>query len=179
MSLLLATLLPGLALIALGAPLLVPSTRAVAILKAFPRSANAAYLFFGTGALWFLWNVLHLSKADFGEYRGLLAIAFAAIAALAFKCVPDFLAVRGLSILVLLAATPLLGAAYMEYQFPQRLFMVTFVYVCIALALWLGASPFRLRDFLEWLFARPGRTRAFGAAALAYGVLLSIVAFTY
>lgn len=179
MSLLLATLLPGLVLIALGGPLLAGSTRAVAILKAFPRSANAAWLFFGTGALWFLWNVLHLSKADFGEYRGLLAVAFAAIAILAFKCVPDFLAVRGLSVLVLLSATPLLGAAYMEYQFPQRLFLVTLVYVCIALALWLGASPFRLRDFFEWLFARPGRARAVGGAVLAYGLLLAIVAFTY
>ncbi|HWA84677.1 MAG TPA: hypothetical protein VG710_00525 [Opitutus sp.] len=179
MSLLLATLLPGLVLLALGGPLLAHSSRAIAILKAFPRSANAAYLFFGTGALWFLWNVLHLSPADFGEYRGYLAAAFAAIAILSFKCVPDFLAVRGLSVLVLLAATPLLGAAYMEYQFPQRLLMVAFVYVCIALALWLGASPFRLRDFFEWLFARPTRTRAFGGAVLAYGLLLSVVAFTY
>jgi hypothetical protein len=179
MSLLLATLLPGLILIALGGPLLANSSRAVAILKAFPRSANAAYLFFGAGALWFLWNVLHLSNADFGEYRGLLAAAFAAIAVLAFKCVPDFLAVRGVCVLILLSATPLLGAAYMEYQFPQRLFMVTLVYVLIIAAIWLGASPFRLRDFFEWLFARPTRTRAFGGAVLAYGLLLSVVAFTY
>ena len=179
MSLLAATLLPGLVLIALGGPLLANSTRAVAILKSFPRSTNAAYLFFGAGALWFLWNVLHLSNADFGEYRGILAAAFAAIAVLAFKCVPDFLAVRGLCVLILLSATPLLGAAYMEYQFPQRLFMVTLVYVLIVAAIWLGASPFRLRDFFEWLFARPGRTRAFGGGVLAYGLLLSVVAFTY
>lgn len=67
----------------------------------------------------------------------------------------------------------------MEYQYPQRLFMVTLVYVFIALAIWLGASPFRLRDFFGWLFARTGRTRAFGGALLAYGLLLSVVAFTY
>lgn len=179
MSLLLATLLPGLFLIALGVPLALNSSRAVAVLKALPRSTSAAVLFFGTGAIWFLWNVLHLSAADFGEYRGLLAVGFAAIALLAFKCVPDFLAVRGLCVLVLLAASPLLGAAYMEYQYPQRLFMVTLVYVFIALAIWLGASPFRLRDFFGWLFARTGRTRAFGGALLAYGLLLSVVAFTY
>lgn len=179
MSLLLATLLPGLLLIALGVPLLAPSSRAVAVLRALPRSTSAAVVFFGAGAIWFLWNVLHLSSADFGDYKVMLAVGFAAIALLAFKCVPDFLAVRGLCVLVLLSAGPLLGAAYMEYQYPQRLVLVTFVYVLIALAIWLGASPFRMRDFFEWLFARPGRTRAFGALLLGYGLVLSLVAFTY
>ncbi len=179
MSLLLATLLPGLFLLALGVPLLLHSSRAIAILKATPRSTNAAIFFFGAGAIWFLWNVLHLSAADFGEYRVYLALGFTAIALLAFKCVPDFLAVRGLCVLVLLSASPLLGAAYMQYQLPQRLFLVTLVYVFIALAIWLGASPFRLRDFFEWLFACPSRTRGVGAALAAYGLLLGVVAFTY
>lgn len=179
MSLLLATLLPGLALIAFGVPLLVNSSRAVAILKAFPRSTNAAFIFFGAAAVWFLYNVWHLSPADFGNYRVPLALGFAAIAVLAFKCVPDFLAVRGVCVLVLLSAQPLLGAAYMEYQHPQRLTMVTLVYLLIAIAIWFGASPFRLRDFFGWLFARPQRTRAFGGVLAVYGLLLSIVAFTY
>jgi hypothetical protein len=179
MTLTLATLLPGLLLVALGLPLLLNHPVSVAALKSLPRSTSAAVVFFGTGSLWFLWNVWHLSKADFGEYRTLLTIGFAAVAALSFKCVPDFLAVRGLCAFVLLSASPLLGAGYMEYQHPQRLFMVTLVYVLIALAIWLGASPFRLRDFFEWLFARPGRTRAAGAALLGYGLLLTVVAFTY
>jgi predicted nucleic acid-binding Zn ribbon protein len=151
----------------------------IAILKAMPRSTGAAIIFFGAGALWFLWIVLHLSAADFGEYRVWLAIGFAAIAVLSFKCVPDFLAVRGLCVLTLLSALPLLGAAYMEYEHPQRLFMVSFVFVLIALAIWLGASPFRLRDFFAWLFAMPSRTRVTGGALVAYGLLLSAVAFTY
>ena len=179
MSLFLATLLPGLFLIALGAPLFFNSSRVVASLKAMPRSTSAAVVFFGVGAVWFIWNVLHLSKADFGEYRVWLAVGFTAVAALSFKCVPDFLAVRGLCVLALLAATPLLAAAYMQWQYPQRLFMVSLVYVFIALSIWLGASPFRLRDFFGWLFARPGRSRGFGAVLVAYGLLLGIVAFTY
>lgn len=179
MSLLFATLLPGLILILFGVPLLLNHSGVIAALKSFPRSTSAAVVFFSAGALWFLWNVWHLSKADFGEYRTLLTVAFAVVAALSFKCVPDFLAVRGLCALVLLAASPLLGAAYMEYQHPQRLFMVTLVYIFIALAIWLGASPFRLRDFFEWLFARSARTRATGAALLGYGLLLAVMAFTY
>jgi len=179
MSLQLATLLPGLFLLALGVPLLLNHAGFVAMLKAMPRSTGAAVVFFGAGALWFLWTILHLSAADFGDYKLWLAVGFAAIAVLAFKCVPDFLAVRGLCVLVLMSALPLLGAAYMEYQYPQRLLMVGLVYVFIALAIWLGASPFRLRDFFEWLFFRPARTRAAGLAFAAYGLLLAIVAFTY
>lgn len=179
MSLLLATLLPGLLLIALGSPLLLNHAGMVAALKSLPRSSNAAFLFFGAGAVWFLWNVMHLTSADFGDYRVLLTIGFAAIALLSFRCVPDFLAVRGLCALVLLAASPLLTAAYGEYQYPQRLFMVSLIYLFIVLAIWLSASPYRLRDFFEWLFARPGRTRAVGGALLGYGALLAVLAFTY
>lgn len=179
MSLFLATLLPGLFLLAVGGPLLFQSSRFAASMQALPRSMTAAVLFFGTGAIWFLWNVLHLSPADFGDYRVWLAIGFAAIAVLAFKCVPDFLAVRGLCVLMLLAASPLLMAGYMIYE-PWTIYLYKIaVYLGIVLAIWLGASPFRLRDFFEWLFARPGRSRGFGAALTAYGVVLAVVAFTY
>jgi hypothetical protein len=179
MTLTLATLIPGLLLVGLGVPLAMNNSAWTASLKRFPRSQRAAYLFFGVGAAWFLYAVWHLSAADFGDYRGYLFVAFAAIAVLSFKCVPDFLAVRGLSAAILMAAMPLLDAAYMEYDKPQRLLMVTLVYVAIAFAIWLGGQPWRLRDFLTWLFTRPERTRAFGGLLTAYGLLLAAVAFTY
>jgi hypothetical protein len=179
MTLTLATLIPGLLLIALGVPLLLNHSGYAAMMKSLPRSTAAAYLFFGVGAAWFLYAIWHLSPADFGEYRTYLFIGFLAVAVLAFKCVPDFLAVRGLATLVLMGATPLLDAAYMEYDKPQRLLMVSFVYLALTAALWLGAQPWRLRDFFVWLFAQPGRTRGVGGVLAGYGLLLSIVAFTY
>ena len=179
MSLLLATLLPGLVLAALGGALLSGNTLVSSSLKSFPRSATATLVFFGGASGWFLYQVWNLSPADFGEYRGPLFIGFALVAALSFWCVPDFLAVRGLAALVLLAASPLLDAAYMEWSHPQRLLLVGFVYVGIAFAIWLGATPYRLRDFFEWLFRTSGRPRIVGSALLGYGVLLGILAFTY
>lgn len=179
MTLTLATLIPGLILLALGAPMALGSSLAGAGLKAFPRSTLAAYVFFGAGAAWFLNNIWHLSMADFGEFRTYLFAGFAVVAVLAFKCVPDFLAVRGLCALVLLGAMPLLDAAYMEYAKPQRLLMVTLVYLGITAAIWLGAQPYRLRDFIGWLYVRPGRARIAGGVLAGYGLLLSGVAFTY
>jgi hypothetical protein len=178
MSLFTATLVFGLILVAAGMPLLIDHAASTAAIRAFPRSTSAGYVIFSAGAAWFLYNIWNLSKADFGEYRTVLFIGFAAIAVLAFKCVPDFLGVRGACALVLIGVMPFLDAAFMEYDRPQRLFMVGFVYAALALAIWLGAQPWRLRDFFNWLFARPARSRGLGGFLVAYGFLLCGVAFT-
>ena len=78
MSLLLATLIPGILLILLGGGLLSGRKTIVASLKAFPRSSTATLFLFGGGAVWFLYRVWHLSPADFGNYRTMLFIAFGA-----------------------------------------------------------------------------------------------------
>ncbi|MBI5689037.1 MAG: hypothetical protein HZC55_02985 [Verrucomicrobia bacterium] len=179
MSLTVATLVTGLLLLAAGLPLLLNHAGYAAVLKAFPRSTAAAYVLFGAGAAWFLYAIWHLSPADFGEYRTYLFIGFAAVAVLSFKCVPDFLAVRGLATLILMGAMPLLDAGFMNFEHAQIVLYKLAVYLAISAAIWLGAQPWRLRDFFGWLFARPGRTRGVGGALTAYGVLLSIVAFTY
>lgn len=179
MSLTFATLLTGLLLLAVGLPLLLNYSAYAAMLRAFPRSRAAAYVFFGSGAAWFLYAIWHLSPADFGEYRTYLFIGFAAVAVLAFRCVPDFLAVRGLATLILMGAMPLLDAGFMNFEHTQIFLYKLAIYVAIAAAIWLGAQPWRLRDFLAWLFARPQRARGVGGACAGYGLLLTIVAFTY
>ena len=179
MSLLTAHLISGLVLLALGVPLLIGSKTAAASLKAMPRSPVATALFFGTAAVWFLYLVWHLSPADFGEYRIPLFIGFALIAVLSLKYAADFLAVRGLCALMILAAVPLLGSAYMKYDQPQRLLMVTVIYIGIALALWLAVQPYRVRDFLEWLFRTAGRSRLFGTVLAGCGLALVAIGFTF
>jgi hypothetical protein len=179
MSLTLATLLPGLLLIVLGATIFSRTSAVVAMFKAMPRSRAATMVLFYGGASWFLSLIWNLSAADFGDHRLLLFIGFLAVTLLAFFYVPDFLAVRGLCILVLLAGWPVLMAGYMNFDHPQVYFLKGFVFVCVGFALWLGAQPWRLRDFFQWLFATGGRPRAIGGALLAYGLLLCVVAFTY
>ena len=179
MSLTLATLIPALFLAVVGALLLVNNSAIVAMFKAFPRSKTAAGVLFGAGALWFLYYVWHLSEADFGEYRTGLFFGFAAVAALSFYYVPDFLAVRGACILMLLTGVPLLDSGFLVYSPPQICLYKIAIFIGVALAIYLGSVPYRLRDFFQWLFATAKRPRAFGSALLAYGVLLAVVAFTY
>lgn len=181
MSLFLATLLFGLFLALLGAVFLWNNSLVASTARTLPRSRRGAWLFFGAGAVWFVWRVSQLTESDliFVQTPPPVMIGFGVLALLAFLYAPDFLAVRGLCVLVLLAAEPLLYAAYMEYQHPQRLLMVTGVYLFIALALYLAAAPYRLRDFFEWLFRQPARPRLLGAVLLTYGLATSAAAFTY
>lgn len=179
MSLFLATLLPGLLLVVLGGFFFWPGASAAA--KALPRSQTATWICFGLGAAWFLWRLSRTGESDliFFKTPTPLMYGFGALAILAFIYTPDFLAVRGLCVLVLLGAEPLLYAAYMEWTHPQRLLMVTAVYLALTAALYLAAYPFRLRDFFDWLFRVPGRPRLLGAILVTYGLATSAAAFTY
>jgi len=181
MSLFLATFLPGLFLVLLGGLLCWNGAPVAAIARTLPRSKTGAGVLFGLAAVWFLWRLSRTGESDlifFKSPAGLI-VGFAVLAVLAFVYTPDFLAVRGLSILMLLAAEPLLYAAYMEWTHPQRLLMVTAIYLGLTAALYLAAYPFRLRDFFDWLFRAPGRPRLIGAILLAYGLATSAAAFTY
>ncbi len=178
MTLFQATLFTGIFLIAFGSHFLWHGSASAKTAQAFPRSTTAAYVLMGIASAWFLYKVMHLGPADFGQYKKLLFLLFLGTAVGSFYFVPDFLAVRGLAALTLLTAGALLDAAYM--QLPQaRLFLVTFVYVCIVVALILGASPYKLRDFLSWLYKSELRPKIFGGAFAAYGLLLLGVAFSY
>lgn len=178
MTLFQATLLTGIVLLAFGGHFLWHGVNSAKQMKAFPRSKNAAYLLMGIASAWFLYKVLNLGPADFEQYKKLLFVLFLGTAIGSFYFVPDFLAVRGLAALTLLIAGALLDSAYM--QLPQaRLFLVSFVYLTIVVALILAASPFKLRDFFDWLYRGSMRPRIFGGVFALYGVLLSIIAFTY
>lgn len=181
MTLFHATLITAGILLVLGALFLVSNSAIKSMFKAFPRSQAASVIFFGGGAAWFLYNVANMSTADvigFSTPTPFVYI-FGALAAAAFFYLPEFLAVRGLSTVILVGSWPLLMSAYGRYELPQRLLMVSAIYVAISAAIYLAASPFRLRDFLEWIYRTPGRARALGGALAVYGAVLAGVAFTY
>lgn len=177
MSLFLATLLTGLFLLAFGGHFAWHGMRSEASVKAFPRSQTAAYILLGGAAVWFLYKVTQLGPADFGQYKKLLFVLFLVVAVGSFYYVPDFLAVRGLAAMILLTAGAILDAGYMQYQV-GALMLKTFVYLAIIAAIILGASPYKLRDFLDWLYRSEQRPRIFGAIFVGYGLVLVGMSFT-
>ena len=178
MSFFWVTLLVGAAFIAAGTHLLWHGPRSEKPLKAFPRSRPAAYVTMGLAAAWFLYEVTQLGPADFGQYKNILFLVFLGVAVGSFYFVPDFLAVRGLAALLLLVAGAILQAGYMNYH-PVALLLKVFVYLGILVALVLGASPYKMRDFLDWFFRSATRPRSFGAVAVVCGLSLIAGSFFY
>jgi len=177
MTLFQATLFTGLFLLAFGGHYLWHGIKTAKSTQAFPRSQVAAFILLSTAAAWFLYKVLNLGPADFGQYKNILFAIFLVTAIGSFYYVPDFLAVRGLAALILLTAGVLLEAGSM--QFGAALILKTFVYFAIVVALILGANPYKLRDFFGWLYKSDSRPRIMGGLFAAYGLLLTGVAFTY
>jgi hypothetical protein len=79
--------------------------------------------------------------------------------------------------LVLLAAEPLLEAAWLRPEV-SRLLLVTLVYVWITFALfWIG-MPYTLRDQIDWVLRVPARWKIGCFAGIAYGAALLISRWT-
>lgn len=178
MSLFYATLLTGLFLILCGGSLLFNYNHSHNFLKAFPRSKPATYVLMAMVMIWFSLKIYHLAPSDFGDYKTILLAIFLTITITSFYFVPDFLGVRALAGLTLLIADSLLDAAYMQEP-SSRLFLVSFVYLAICFVFILGASPYFLRDTIDWLFKKQFRVKLLAYSLSFYGALLGFVAFNY
>ena len=93
------------------------------------------------------------------------------------RFVDEFLAVRALGILCLLAAEPLLDAAFLRYE-TSRLLITVFAYALIVAGLFWVAIPYVLRDQINWSTRSVFRWRCLHAIALIYGGVILTFAFT-
>jgi len=179
MTLFQASISTGFLLFIFGALLIIKRSNFTSALIRFPRSKLCSYWFVGIATLWFLWrHVAHLSEADFGNYKLLIGIVALGVAVLSFVYVTDFLAVRGWSMLVLLYAREVLDAAFLQEP-KSRLLLVLTTYFFIVIALYFGAWPYRMRDWIEWMGKKKRRFAMLGCGFLLTGLLLLILSLTY
>jgi hypothetical protein len=166
--------------VALAAPqlwaLLKPAEFAASA-KKFPRSEMWGYVLTAIGASWFLYNVNREAIAEFAAYKMHMLIGFGTVAFLACFFVPDFLAVRGLCVTTLMLASYTLSLTRWADS-PWRLLLVVGAYVWIVISMWWMVSPWRMRDFLNWLTARPERLRNFAIVRLVFAVALIVLGAT-
>lgn len=178
MNLFLITTLNGLAVLLLGVALLWNHEKVEQGLKAFPRSQPATWILLFVATAWFLFHISRLGEADYGNFKQYIALGFFALAVLSLFFTPDFLGIRALAALFLLVADVNLKAAFMQWHLPQRLLLVAYTYVLIALAIYLAVSPFRARDAIQWLYASRARVRITGGVLVALGLALGGIAIS-
>lgn len=143
------------------------------------RSPKVTILFLGISLFWFLYrHVQSLGDADFGEYKITIGLIAVLIAVSSYFFIKDFLAVRSICILLLFYAREVVDSAFLQEP-TSRLFLVSVVYFIIILSIYFGTYPYRLRDFLQWLYNKPNRPIYLSTTLIICSIILFGVSFTY
>lgn len=150
-----------------------------AAVRKFPRSLPWGYTLMVLGTGWFLFNLSQESIADFAAWKNVLFLGFAAVGIGSCFYVQDFLAVRGLAVVLLLLAKLMVdtGRPHLS-RTPLVLVVQLSAYVLVVAGIWLTVSPWRLRDFLNWTTANEHRIKVCCGLRLAFGLLLAVLGLT-
>ena len=156
--------------------LLKPAQFAAAARK-FPRSEPCGYVLMALGTIWFLWNLKGESISDFSALKPIMYCGFGLAGLLTCIYVSDFLAVRGLAIVLLLLAKVMLDTQRNENS-DWRLVIAVWAYAWIVAGIWFTISPWRLRDLIHWMTANEQRVRVTSAIRLAFALFVAILGLT-
>lgn len=143
----------------------------------FPRSYSAGVVLTLIGTAWFVWILQHETLADFDVHRTKMQVIFGAIGFSACLFLKDFLAVRGLAVVLLLLAKTVVDTARFHPS-DWRILLVTIAYVWVIMGMMFTVSPWRLRDILEWKCGNENRIRIFSSMRVGLGVLLILLGLT-
>jgi len=168
-----AGLAAGVLLVLLSVIALFSPARALA--PRFPRSRTAGAALLTVDLIWSFWLLATMEMGEFANFRRPLLFILPIGFFLVLKFVDEFLAVRALGILCLLAAEPLLDAAFLRPEV-SRLFVTVLAYLMIVAGLFWVTMPYLLRDQINWSSKNVGRWRAVSGIGLVIG--LSILACT-
>lgn len=157
-------------------------------LKKFPRNQTLGQVLLGIGLGWF-WlliaptglgklSALAMDLGEFNNAKGLLQLLVPVSLVLVCISVRDFLAVRALGLVGLMAAAPLLGAAFLKDP-SSRLLVPVYAYAMLTASLFCVGMPYLFRDAVTWVTADQKRWTLFSLAGLVYGVVTFVCAFAF
>ncbi|MGA1124261.1 MAG: hypothetical protein ACO3YO_06670 [Chthoniobacterales bacterium] len=173
-----AGLVVGLGLLVTHAAALVMPEKVAAWMKVFPRSRPAGLFLCSLAALWAFWLGATMDLGEFSPQRTLICGVILAGAVMVPMFAEEFLAVRALGILALLAAEPLLGSAFLRPE-QSRLLLVVLAYLWASAGLVMVGAPYLLRDAIEWLTAARWRFLLAAGSGAVYGVTLIVVSLLF
>ncbi len=150
-----------------------------AAMRKFPRSLpwGVALMLLATG--WFLYYLSQESIADFASYKQWLFAGFAAVGIGSCIFVQDFLAVRGLAVVLLLLAKLMVDTGRPHLgETPLVLVIQTWAYVLVVAGMWLTISPWRMRDLVGWWTASDQRIKVGCGIKLGFGLFVAALGIT-
>ena len=177
LSLQTAGFIAGLFLLLVSMPALMKPDLMRGVAQGLPRSRSAGFGLLTLDLIWSLWLLATMEMGEFSSFRKPLLIALPIGFLLVLRFADEFLAVRALGILFLLAAEPLLDAAFFRTE-PSRLLVTVFAYLLIVVGLFWVAMPYLLRDQINWSARTLGRWRLTHGIVLLYGAAIIACAVT-
>jgi hypothetical protein len=172
-----AGIVAGALLVLISLPGFIKPSVAQTWLKRLPRSRVAGVVLLTVVLVWSFWLLATMEMGEFSSFRRPLLIGLPIGYVLVIRFVEEFLAVRALGILCLLAAEPLLEAAFFRYE-TSRLFLTVFAYLLVLAGLFWVTMPYLLRDQINWSTQNNARWRTIHGIAAVYGVTILACAFT-
>ncbi len=180
----------GLYLIVSHALMLAKPEQAKTFFKKLPRSYNAGVYAMAIGMIWFwllvapdlrgTFSWLGSLSMDLGEFnflKKMLQIIVPVACVGLIMQVREFLFVRGLGVVALMAAAPILEAAYLKEP-GSRVLLSLFAYVLLTKGMfWIG-MPYTFRDAVTWATSNDSRWKGLSAGGLGYGLLILVLSFT-
>jgi hypothetical protein len=145
-------------------------------LPRFPRSRTAGAALLTVDLIWSFWLLATMEMGEFASFRRPLLIILPVGFILVLKFVDEFLAVRALGILCLLAAEPLLDAAFLRPE-ASRLLVTVLAYLMIVAGLFWVTMPYLLRDQIHWSTKTAGRWQLLSGLGGVFGVAILVCAF--
>ncbi|MEY2438951.1 MAG: hypothetical protein QOI34_336 [Verrucomicrobiota bacterium] len=145
--------------------------------KRLPRSRAAGVVLLSVAFAWSMWLLATMEMGEFSNFRRPLLIVVPIGFLLVLRFVDEFLAVRSLGILCLLAAEPLIDAAFLRYE-PSRLIVTVFAYLLVIAGLFWVTMPYLLRDQIDWSAHSNMRWHFLHGIALIYGAVTLGLALT-
>jgi hypothetical protein len=146
--------------------------------RRFSRSVPWGVALMLLGTAWFVWNVYNETNSEITTYKPILLSGFAAVGIGSCIFVQDFLAVRGLAVVLLLIAKLMVDTGRPMLPLTHWAWVIQgWAYLMVVAGIWLTISPWRLRDLVNWATANDQRIRAGSAVRLAFGLFVAALGF--
>lgn len=146
-------------------------------LRSFPRSKEAGIVLTIVAAVWAFLLVWNIDLGEFTQWRTAILVFIVAAAFLSIQYVDEFLAVRASGMIALLAAEPVLEAAFLRPEISRLLLTVLAYAYATAGLFWVG-MPYIMRDQINWITKTDGRWRLAALGGIVYGGAILFCAAT-